>query len=339
MIIGLTGKNGSGKGEVANFLTKRGFTYYSLSDEIREEMKRQNIPITRENLIPFANKLRNEHGPSYLAEKVLDRLEPDKNYIVDSIRNPFEVETLRKRMDFHLLSVMADPKARFNRLKNRGRENDPTDYKKFLAIDAAEASNNDPSAQQIDRTLEMADAVIENNGSIEELHDQIKQVLRILAMNTKRPDWDEYFMRIAQVVSLRGNCLKRKVAAVLVKDQRVVATGYNGTPRGITNCIEGGCSRCHDLGESGKGLDECICAHAEENAIAQSAYHGVSTKGATLYTTFSPCLRCTKLIINSGITEVVYNQAYSIEEVPMRLLKEAGVKVRKIELPERLFKK
>ncbi len=337
MIIGLTGKNGSGKGEVANFLKKRGYHYHSLSDEIREEMKRQGVEITRKNLIPFANNLRNTYGPSYLAEKVLEKLDPDKNYVVDSIRNPFEVETLRKRRDFHLISIVAEPEVRFERLKDRGRESDPTDYERFLEVDAAEASNTDPAAQQMDRTHEMADAVIENNTSVEDLYDKVKQVLRVLAINTKRPSWDEYFMNIAQVVSLRGNCIKRKVAAIIVKDNRVISTGYNGTPRGITNCNEGGCPRCNELDESGKDLDECICAHAEENAIAQASYHGASLKDATLYTTYSPCLRCTKLIINSGVAEVVYNQAYSIEERPLELLKESGINVRKIELPERNF--
>lgn len=337
MIIGLTGKNGSGKGELAEFLKKRGFTYYSLSDELREEMHRQKIEITREKLIPFANDMRNKYGPSYLAEKILSKIDLDKNYVVDSIRNPFEVETLRKRKDFHLISVTADAKVRFERLKSRGRESDPVDYKKFLAIDAAEASNADPSAQQLDRTSEMADAVVDNNTTIEEFHDKIKQVLRVLAMNTKRPSWDEYFLSIAQVVSLRGNCIKRRVAALIVKDNRVISTGYNGTPKGIKNCNEGGCARCNDLGESGKALEECTCAHAEENAIAQSALHGVAIKGGVLYTTYSPCLRCTKLIINSGIVEVVYNQAYSIEQLPLKLLREASVKVRKVNLPERMF--
>lgn len=333
MIIGLTGKNGSGKGEVAKFLIQRGFRYHSLSDEIREEMKKQGVKITRENLIPFANKLRNKFGPSYLAEKILEKLDPDKNYVIDSIRNPFEVETLRKRKTFRLISVVADPKNRFERLKSRARENDPTEYKKFLEIDAAEARGKDPSAQQIDRTQELADAIVENKGSIDELHEKVKQILRALAMNTARPSWDEYFMGIAQMVALRSNCIKRKVAAVVVKDQRIISTGYNGTPRGITNCNEGGCPRCADLGHSGEGLDECLCAHAEENSIAQAAYHGVSIKGATIYSTFSPCLRCTKLIINSGIAEVIYNAEYSVEKVPLRLLKEAGIKVRKLELP------
>jgi len=184
MIIGLTGKNGSGKGEVANYLIERGFDYYSLSDEIREEMKRQGIEVTRENLIPFANNLRNDKGPSYLAEKILERLEPDKNYVVDSIRNPFEVEALRRRRDFYLIAVKASPEARFERLKQRGRENDPTDYEKFLEIDAAEANNPDPSAQQLDRTLEMADAMIENEGAISDLREKTNQILNVLPLQT-----------------------------------------------------------------------------------------------------------------------------------------------------------
>lgn len=330
MIIGITGKNGSGKGEVADFLKDRGFTYYSLSDEIREEMKKEGLEITRDTLIPFANNLRNKFGPSYLAEKVLERLDPDKNYVIDSIRNPFEVETLRKRKDFHLISVVAEPKIRFERLRNRARESDPTDYDKFLEIDAREANSDDPSAQQLDRTHEMADAVIQNNKDIDELHDKTKQILRVLAMNTKRPNWDEYFMSIAKVVALRANCIKRKVAAVIVKDKRIIATGYNGTPKGITNCNEGGCERCNSLETSGKNLEACICSHAEENAITQAAYHGTSVKGASLYTTFSPCIHCTKMIINSGIAEVIYNMEYSIEELPMKLLKEAKIKVRKL---------
>jgi len=148
-----------------------------------------------------------------------------------------------------------------------------------------------------------------------------------------RPGWDEYFMRIAEVVALRGNCIKRKVAAIVVKDRRVISTGYNGTPRGVRNCHEGGCPRCDDERvPSGTRLDECLCCHAEENAITQAAYHGTSLKGAALYSTMSPCLTCAKMIINSGIEEVVYNQRYPLGETSLNLLGEAGVTVRQFEV-------
>lgn len=140
----------------------------------------------------------------------------------------------------------------------------------------------------------------------------------------KTPSWDEYFMAIAHVVASRSTCSRRQVAAVIVKDNRIISTGYNGTPRGIKNCNEGGCPRCNSTVPSGKSLDECLCSHAEENAITQAAYHGISVKGATLYTTFSPCLMCAKMIINSGIACVVYNECYTNHN-GINLITEAGI--------------
>ncbi len=331
MIIGLTGKNCSGKGEAARFLMDAGYQYFSLSDEVREELERRNKEITRDSLTVTANQLRNEYGGGILAERVLQKLDPTAHAVIDSIRNPFEVEALRRRDGFYLISVEADPKVRFERIRARKREQDPHTYDEFLEVEAREAQSDDPAGQQLNRSAEMADAVVENNGTLDELHDQIRQVINALAMNTKRPDWDHYFMDIAKVVSLRGNCIKRKVAAVVVKDRRIISTGYNGTPRGVTNCNEGGCPRCNRFGASGVDLGECLCSHAEENAIVQAAYHGVSIKGATLYTTYSPCLICTKMILNSGIAEVVFSKAYALDEVARQLLSEAGIAVRKIE--------
>ncbi|MFA7231410.1 MAG: deaminase, partial [Victivallaceae bacterium] len=99
-------------------------------------------------------------------------------------------------------------------------------------------------------------------------------------------------------------------------------------PRGIKNCYEGGCPRCNSTTPSGGSLDECLCSHAEENAIVQAAYHGIAVKGSTIYTTYSPCLLCAKMIVNAGIIEVVYHKRYSIDEVSLGLLREAGVVVR-----------
>jgi dCMP deaminase len=149
-----------------------------------------------------------------------------------------------------------------------------------------------------------------------------------------RPGWDEYFMSIARVVATRSNCMKRKVAAIIVKDRRVISTGYNGTPRGARNCNEGGCPRCNGMAASGTALDECLCSHGEENAITQAAYHGISLKGSTLYTTFAPCLQCTKLIINSGIAEVVYSKEYTLNDRALALLKECGVALRQFTIQQ-----
>ena len=146
-----------------------------------------------------------------------------------------------------------------------------------------------------------------------------------------RPDWDTYFMDIAHVVKTRSNCSRRNVAAVIVKDRRIISTGYNGTPRGVRNCNEGGCPRCASNAPSGTGLGECICSHAEENSITQAAYHGISTKGATIYVTLSPCLMCSKMIVNAGIREVVYDEEYSVTEQTKAVLAEAGVVLRRLE--------
>ena len=146
----------------------------------------------------------------------------------------------------------------------------------------------------------------------------------------KRPGWDEYFMNIAVVASTRSNCSRRNIGAVIVKDHRIISTGYNGTPRGVKNCFEGGCPRCASDVASGDGLRECICCHAEENAIVQAAYHGVSVNNSSIYTTFSPCLLCSKMIINAGIKEVIFLNRYKFDQIAKNLLNEAGVTMRAI---------
>lgn len=143
-------------------------------------------------------------------------------------------------------------------------------------------------------------------------------------------------MNIAHEVATRSNCRTRQVAAIIIKDKRIITTGYNGTPRNTQNCIDGGCERCEKrtLATAGQNLGECTCSHGEENAIIQAAYHGTSTKNCTLYTTFSPCLTCAKLIINAGIGEVVYNSKYAVTDRALALLKEAGVNLRQCTVKE-----
>jgi dCMP deaminase len=147
--------------------------------------------------------------------------------------------------------------------------------------------------------------------------------------HAKRPGWDAYFMDIARVVGSRSNCIRRQVAAVIVKDRRLISTGYNGTPRGVRNCFEGGCPRCASNAPSGADLGECICSHAEENSITQAAYHGIQVRGATLYCTLSPCLQCARMIINAGIYEVVYEDVYEFSQQTRGLFRSAGVKCRR----------
>jgi len=135
-----------------------------------------------------------------------------------------------------------------------------------------------------------------------------------------RPDWNEYFMNIATVVATRSSCVRRQVGAVIIRDNNIISGGYNGTPRGLPNCDEGGCARCNSTSAApGQSLAECLCSHAEENAITQAAFHGASVRGSTLYSTFKPCLICSKMIINAGLTRVVFGEDYP-DEAGTRLI-------------------
>src|SRR5512135_3923348 len=139
-----------------------------------------------------------------------------------------------------------------------------------------------------------------------------------------RPSRDEYFMEIAHLVKRRATCLRRQVGAVLVKDKNVLATGYNGAPSGIEHCLDRGCLR-EQLGiPSGERHEICRGLHAEQNAIIQAAKHGTTINGSTLYCTHLPCVICSKMIINAGITKIVYGEGYP-DQLGLEMLNEAGI--------------
>jgi dCMP deaminase len=332
MIIGVAGTYGAGKGEVVAFLKTRSFYAYSLSDVIREELVAHDLPETRARMIETGNALRAAEGPGALALRLLAKLLPDQNYVIDSIRHPAEVEVLRSRGGhFRMIWVDAPESVRLERMRARARPGDPATLEDLHRLEGLELGSDDPSAQQLLAVRDLADFQIENTAELASLHEAVQRALE-RSLFFERPGWDEYFMSIARVVASRSNCMKRKVAAVIVKDRRIISTGYNGTPRGVKNCNEGGCPRCNDFAAVGTRLDECVCSHGEENAIVQAAYHGIPVRESSLYTTFCPCLLCTKMIINAGIQEVVYNADYPMGEISLSLLREAGIKVRQVPL-------
>ena len=142
----------------------------------------------------------------------------------------------------------------------------------------------------------------------------------------KRPTIDEYFMNIAKVVATRSTCLRHHVGAVIVRDKRIISTGYNGSPKGLKHCLDIGCIRDQESIESGTKVEICRAIHAEQNAIIQAALHGTSTEGATLYCTHQPCIICAKMIINAGIIKVVYGEDYP-DEAAIELFNEANIEV------------
>lgn len=149
---------------------------------------------------------------------------------------------------------------------------------------------------------------------------------------SQRPGWDAYYLGIARTVSVRSNCVRRRVCAVIVVDKAIIATGYNGTPMGVRNCSEGGCPRCASDAPPGAGYDACICVHAEQNAIVLAARHGNATKGGLLYTTLRPCFGCAKEAIQAGLGEIVFAEPFGygpeLEDVYRRLIAESGVVLR-----------
>jgi len=143
---------------------------------------------------------------------------------------------------------------------------------------------------------------------------------------TERPSLDEYFLEIAFVVGKRATCLRKNVGAVIVKDKRILSTGYNGAPSGMNHCLEIGCIRDLEKIPSGTRQEKCRAVHAEQNAIIQAAIHGVSIAGATIYCTHQPCILCAKMLINSNIKRVVYATFYPDDD-SLEFFKDAGVEV------------
>ncbi|KAJ1814627.1 Deoxycytidine monophosphate (dCMP) deaminase [Coemansia sp. RSA 2598] len=179
------------------------------------------------------------------------------------------------------------------------------------------------------RVLASANVSIANTfPTIEELHMYLDRI-DLTNGERIRPSWDTYFMLLSELASHRANCMKRKVGCILVKDNQIIATGYNGTPKGITNCNEGGCPRCNDGTPCGVSLDHCLCIHAEENALLEAGRGRVrNADGVVLYCNTCPCLGCAKKIVQVGVKTVVYSKGYGMDDLTLKLFKEANIIVR-----------
>jgi dCMP deaminase len=152
-----------------------------------------------------------------------------------------------------------------------------------------------------------------------------------LRKEMSRPTWEEYFMEITRLVAKRSTCLRRQVGAVLVMDKRILATGYNGAPSGLAHCLEVGCLREEKQVPSGERHELCRGLHAEQNVIIQAAFHGIRIQGSTLYCTNLPCAICTKMLINAGVKEIIYDGGYQ-DALSREMLLEAGIPARQFHL-------
>ena len=183
--IGLTGKNGSGKGEAAKYFQSKGFLYFSLSDVLREEAKARKMEATRDSLFALGNELRAKHGSGVLANRVLAKLQPGKNYVIDSIRHPDEVGVFKAFTHFSFVEVSADPRIRFERMLKRARENDPTTFEAFCELETREARNATSTSQRLDETIDLADFRVSSNHDLPELCAEIDALLLKLVERNK----------------------------------------------------------------------------------------------------------------------------------------------------------
>jgi dCMP deaminase len=338
MIIGITGTLAAGKGTVVEFLKNKGFKHYSVRDYLLEEIKKRDLIVNRNSMVSVANELREKNSPNYITEKLYSLAKKEgENCIIESLRTPGEIFSLKNKEKFYLFSVDANRRLRYKRAVLRESETDQISFEEFVDNEEKEMNSDDPNKQNLKKCIELSDFSFENNGSIEELCRQVELVLEQIIEKKEskflgRKDylsWDEYFMGIAILSSQRSKDPSTQVGACIVdENKKVVGTGYNGAPRGIKD---------EDFPWERKGdflnTKYAYVCHAELNAILNSTKE--SLNNCIMYVGLCPCNECAKAIIQSGIKKVVYfsNKYSNIPEfiAGKRLLEMAGIELIQLE--------
>lgn len=353
MFIAIIGLRFSGKSTVENYLITKGFTSVHLRDkdilEITKSVKDSVIspalpllPVRTNNIVG------DEHGrlltldsptspqnsnvkalsfssPALLLDHVTQHWR--SNFVTTDLDSDRLVNYFIRRPFFMLISIDAPILQRYYRCR---RLIDIATLEDFVREHDREVfgDNAEPDSRGGFSLLRRASPqvklkIVNSFDSIGELYHHLDS-LDITNTNRLRPQWDTYFMTLADLASQRSNCMKRRVGAILVRENRIVSTGYNGTPRGVKNCNEGGCGHCNHT--SMTNGTECLCLHAEENALLEAGRDRVGAN-ATMYCNTCPCLKCTIKIIQSGVKRVVYNLSYKVDDASARLFQEAGVDI------------
>ncbi|KAH0372465.1 deoxycytidylate deaminase, partial [Aureobasidium melanogenum] len=341
MLIGICGPICAGKATVADYLIKKhNFTPLTIkrNDETPAIEKSANFAHWTSAALEFPSALLLDQ---YVSENWRE------NYVLTTIWNEAILDTLAKRPHFILLSIDAPISVRWQRFRERcAQEN-----KEAPALDDFVLRNDehlyDPLSSLATLSSRAQIRILNPTTTIPQLQASL-DALNLLDPARMRPTWDQYFMQLADLAARRSNCMRRQVGCVLVRGKRVISTGYNGTPRNVTNCNEGGCARCNTSKGGGTGLSTCLCLHAEENALLEAGRERVGD-GAVLYcntqvSLFSdmtahadccscPCLTCSVKIVQVGITEVVFSQSYHMDTQSAKIFKEAGVHLRQYAPP------
>jgi dCMP deaminase len=315
--IGITGLVRAGKDEVAKILINHHkYQQFNMSDVLKEELIRVGKEPTKMNMSILGDEWRNLYGHDVVMRRTLERASNYKKIVITGIRDPAEIDFLKKNTDrFKLIAVNASKEIRFSR-KFPGEPDTP---EKFFARDERDIKN-----KGLDKVIEGADYVIENEESYEELATQLGMIIG--KIEYKRPSWDEYFIEMANHIGKRGTCDRGRCGSVIVKGKHVLSTGYAGAPTGLKHCDHIGHQMKSTTHEDGRVSKHCVrTTHSEQNSICQAAKFGIPLEGATIYVKFEPCFNCAKMIINCGIKRVVAEKRYHAAIDSRRILSEAGV--------------
>jgi dCMP deaminase len=254
-----------------------------------------------------------------------------ERWVTTDIHSETILDKLLRRPFFILISIDAPVSVRWARYKARpssseggGFSSTPLTLEAFLL--KSDSHLYDPLTGLLPLISRATIRLLNTSTSLAHLYATLGK-LDLTNEDRLRPSWDQYFMQLASLAAQRSNCMKRRVGCVLVREKRVISTGYNGTPRGLKNCGEGGCPRCNEGQGSGVGLGTCLCLHAEENALLEAGRERIRD-GAILYCDTCPCLTCSIKITQVGISEVVYSQGYSMDTETAAVFDEAGVRLR-----------
>ncbi|KAI8996996.1 deoxycytidylate deaminase [Pilobolus umbonatus] len=321
MFIGITGPRSSGKHTVAEYLIQsHKFELLILNNKIDT--------FQRDHLYDGARKF---NTITEMQDYVLHHWQGN---FVSCDLDRRDLWQLKKRPYFLLVSVEAPITMRYHRYKTRchASKRKPMNLEEFLIdndltlYNASIDNYNESRTTPLYNMMVLSDIIITNSYPDKNVFSKALDLRDLTNLERLRPSWDTYFMLLSDLAARRSNCMKRRVGCILVKDFRVIATGYNGTPRGLKNCNEGGCSRCNDGSPCGTGLDRCLCMHAEENALLEAGR--VYSKGVILYCNTCPCLGCAIKIVQTGVREVVYSKSYGMDQMTAKVFSEANVKLR-----------
>ncbi|KAK3377842.1 cytidine deaminase-like protein [Podospora didyma] len=256
-----------------------------------------------------------------------------ERWVTTDIPNEAVLDMYTRRPFFLLVSVDAPLTVRLQRFRDRGSGSEQQQQSVGIEqfVELSDTHLYDPVSGQLPLMSRATVRFLNTSSDLAHLYATLGK-LDLLNPDRLRPSWDSYFMALASLAAQRSNCMKRRVGCVVVRDKRVISTGYNGTPRGLQNCGEGGCGRCNDAQGSGQGLATCLCLHAEENALLEAGRDRVRD-GAVLYCDTCPCLTCSIKIVQVGINEVVYSHSYSMDGQTAAVFREAGVRLRQLVPP------